>query len=224
MLYPTSKGVIAQTQIAKEIFSEMYHHNNIEVIGNPIREIASLNNEKRENIVLTVGRLISTKHHDELIRMFSSINKPDWKLIIIGEDALRQKNKFRLEKIITELNIKDKVILAGKKENVDEYYLKSKIFAFTSSSEGFPNVVGEAMAAGLPVVAFDCISGPSDMITDNINGYLVPLLNFKLFQEKLCYLMENDNLRIKFGENAKSSIKKYSSEVIATKYKNFIRI
>jgi glycosyltransferase involved in cell wall biosynthesis len=67
---------------------------------------------------------------------------------------------------------KDKVFLEGEQKEIDPWYHRAKLFAFTSSSEGYPNVVGEALSAGLPVVAYDCIAGPSDMIDDGKTGIL----------------------------------------------------
>jgi glycosyltransferase involved in cell wall biosynthesis len=128
----------------------------------------------------------------------------------------------RLQKLVTDLDATDKVVLAGKQFNVEQYYLKSKIFAFTSSSEGFPNVIGEAMSAGLPVVAFDCVAGPSELIRDNVNGFLIPLFDYQLFSEKLEELMDNEQLREKFGAAAGISIKQFSVESIGEKFYSFL--
>jgi glycosyltransferase involved in cell wall biosynthesis len=221
-LYPKATGIIAQTDIAKSIYLQQFNHNNIQVIGNPIRVINNEFNIPREKIVLSVGRLIKTKHHDELIKLFVRINNPDWKLVIVGDDALKQNNMSRLQALIKELNAENQILLAGKQSDVDSYYLKSKIFAFTSSSEGFPNVIGEAQSAGLPVIAFDCIAGPSDLIENDKNGYLIPLFNYSQFEEKLRYLMENSVLIESMGDYARRSIKKFEAQIISEKFYNLI--
>jgi GalNAc-alpha-(1->4)-GalNAc-alpha-(1->3)-diNAcBac-PP-undecaprenol alpha-1,4-N-acetyl-D-galactosaminyltransferase len=222
-LYPFAKGVIAQTEKAKQIYASMYNHRNVVVIGNPVRGINNKGEAvAKENIVLMVGRLIKTKHQDKLIELFVKINQPGWKLVIVGYDHLKQNNMERLQGIVKELNAADKVVLTGKQSNVESYYLKSKIFAFTSSSEGFPNVIGEAMSAGLPVVAFDCVAGPSEMITDNENGFLIPLFDYDLFQQKLSLLMNDDTLRESMGANAKESIQHFDVEKIGNQFYNFI--
>ena len=222
LLYPKAKGIITQTQKAEKIYREKFKHHNIKTIGNPIRLVNVDTEIRKENIVLTVGRLIKSKHHDELIKLFVSIKKPDWKLVIVGGDALKQNNFKRLRLLISELDAINKVELIGETKDVNSFYKKSKIFAFSSSSEGFPNVIGEAMSAGLPVVAFDCMAGPSDMITDGINGYLVPLFNYQEFKEKLLILMDQVEQCNKFGDHAKSTISKYSVDIIGEKYYNFI--
>jgi glycosyltransferase involved in cell wall biosynthesis len=221
-LYPKSSGIICQTEMAKKIILKSFHHENICVIGNPIRQIVSNCEVIKENIVLSVGRLIQTKHFDELIQMFSEIYNPEWKLVIVGDDALKQKNKEQLEQLINNLGMAERIILAGKRNDVDLFFNKAKIFAFTSSSEGFPNVIGEAMSAGLPVVAYNCVSGPSDLIEHNRTGYLISLHDQVDFKNKLKNLMDNEELRERFGINAKESIKRFSSTVIFKKFEKFI--
>lgn len=222
-LYPRAEGIVAQTALAKEIYQRQFHNPNIQVIGNPIRSVSDAGNgRQKENIVLSVGRLIETKHHDELIKLFVNIDRPDWKLVIVGGDALKQNRMEQLQSLIRQLGAEDKIYMAGYREDVDSYYRKSKLFAFTSSSEGFPNVIGEAMSAGLPVVAFDCIAGPSDMIEDGDNGFLIPLFEYDTFEKKLRLLMENEDMRVKMGEKAKKSIRRYSVKSVADKYYQFL--
>jgi GalNAc-alpha-(1->4)-GalNAc-alpha-(1->3)-diNAcBac-PP-undecaprenol alpha-1,4-N-acetyl-D-galactosaminyltransferase len=221
-LYPKASGIIAQTEKSKDIYQTQFSNNNIKVIGNPIKTVTPRNNIERENIVLMVGRLIKSKHQDKLIELFIRISKPGWKLVIVGYDHLKQNNSERLKKIIEDNHAEDSVILVGKQTDVEAYYLKSKIFAFTSSSEGFPNVIGEAMSAGLPVVAFNCVAGPSEMIKDNFNGFLIPLFDYEYFQEKLETLMKDDDLRENFGRRSMEDIKQSSIDRIGEKYLQFI--
>jgi len=222
-LYPKASGLILQTEKAREIYLSRNKHHNIAVIGNPINQIiGSKVQEEREKIVLMVGRLIKTKNQDKLLEMFASINNPDWKLLIVGYDHLKQQNMDRLKTLAKDLKIDDKVIFTGKQEDTNKLYAKSSIFAFTSISEGFPNVIGEAMVSGLPVIAFDCVAGPSEMITDGLNGYLIPLHDYHLFQERLGELMKNNELRRRLGDNGRESIKKFSSEIICENFYRFI--
>ena len=221
-LYSKAKGVIAQTAKAKEIYSKQFHNDNVIVIGNPIRDIKPKNIE-REDIIVSVGRLIDTKNFDQLINIFSKIENKNWKLIIIGGDALKQNNSVKLQQQINNLNLNEKIILAGTQKDVESYLLKSKIFAFTSSSEGFPNVIGEAMSAGLPVIAYGCIAGPSDMIEDGNNGFLIPLFDQELFVNKLNYLTNHEEIITEMGNNARDFIiKRFSTKTICEQYFNFI--
>jgi GalNAc-alpha-(1->4)-GalNAc-alpha-(1->3)-diNAcBac-PP-undecaprenol alpha-1,4-N-acetyl-D-galactosaminyltransferase len=222
LLYPKATGVICQTEVAKNIYSKMFYHTNLVVIGNPIRAIESNITRKQENIILSVGRLIQSKNHDELIKIFSQIDANDWKLIIVGDDALNQKNMKRLNKLVHDLGIDNRVELTGTRMNVETFYIRAKIFAFTSSSEGFPNVVGEAMSAGLPVIAYDCVAGPSDLIEDNKTGFLVELHNQKAFKSALTKLMHNEDLCNQFGERGKMKIRKFSVQNIGREYEKAI--
>jgi len=106
----------------------------------------------------------------------------------------------------------------GFQSDVNTYYRESKIFAFTSSSEGFPNVVGEALAHGLPVVSYDCTAGPSEMIADGGNGFLVPVFDDSAFCDKLALLMTDESLRTRMSENATRSIQQFNSTVIASQF------
>jgi len=222
LLYPRADGIIVQTEKAKDIYSQRFRHSNICVIGNPIREIKADKDTEKENLVLMVGRLIESKHQDELIRLFLEADIQGWRLEIVGYDHLKQKHSERLQEIIDQHEARDRVSLEGKQAGIDQYYSRSRIFAFTSSSEGFPNVIGEAMSAGVPVVAFDCVAGPSDMIRDEINGYLIPLFDYEQFREKLARLMHNTELREGFGELARLDIQEFSLARIGEGFEAFI--
>ena len=220
-LYPKSTGIIAQTQKAKEIYLTQFHHDNIVVIGNPIRQIGD-RGIKRGNIVVSVGRLIDTKNFDQLIEIFAAIDAPDWKLVIVGGDALKQKNSIVLQEQINRLGLQERVILTGQQSDVESYLLRAKIFAFTSSSEGFPNVIGEAMSAGLPVVAYDCVAGPSDMIEDGMNGYLIPLFDKEKFTCKLRELMFDEESVERMGRYASQSIQRFNVNQVTEDYYHVI--
>jgi len=222
-LYPGATGIIAQTELAKKIYFRKSLNNNIKVIGNPIRDLKPGKQEyEKENIILTVGRLIKTKHHDRLIRIFRKIDNDNWKLVIVGGDALKQNGMARLSNLVEKYNMEDKIELTGTVSNIEAYYHRSKIFVFTSSSEGFPNVIGEAMSAGLPVISYDCVAGPSEMIDDGENGYLIPLFDDEQYLDKLNTMVNNQHLRKKMGEASRKKIDVYSVDNIAEKYYSFI--
>ena len=222
-LYPKATGVIAQTEAARQIYQQMYQHSNIEVIGNPIAGVTIDESVAKENIVLSVGRLINTKHHDELIKLFVGLKRKDWKLLLVGGDALRQNNMDRLKALIKDLKAEDQVYLEGNQKDVASYYNRSKIFAFSSSSEGFPNVLGEALSAKLPVVAFDCIAGPADLIIPEDNGFLIDLFDYEEFANKLDLLMMNRELRETYAKNALNSIQRFKASSIAEEIFRFIQ-
>jgi GalNAc-alpha-(1->4)-GalNAc-alpha-(1->3)-diNAcBac-PP-undecaprenol alpha-1,4-N-acetyl-D-galactosaminyltransferase len=219
-LYPKATGIIAQTRTAQQFSEGRFKHHNIAVIGNPIKRVVG--NGERKKAILTVGRLIESKHHDRLIHIFSKLNAPEWELIIVGDDALKQNNMVRLNKLVEELGLAGKVALLGARKDVDRFYLSSKIFAFTSSVEGFPNVVGEAMSAGLPVVSYDCNAGPSEMIKDGKNGYLIKQFDDDAFVEKLQHLVDNPILVSQMAIEAIETMEQFSLQTIGNKYLKFL--
>ena len=221
-LYPGASGFIAQTTYAANNAKKNGLNTNIKVIGNPIKQISLPSIPDREKIVLSVGRLIKTKHFDDLIRMFVSLDMPDWKLVIIGGNAKNQDQLTELRQLIKQLNAEDKVALTGEISNVEDYYKKASVFAFSSSSEGFPNVIGEALSYGLPVVAYDCVAGPADMIAHEENGFLVKTHDHEDFSQKLRLLMENSELRENFSLKATQKTTRFSKEEVAEQFFKFI--
>jgi glycosyltransferase involved in cell wall biosynthesis len=99
---------------------------------------------------------------------------------------------------------------------------QSGIFVLSSRTEGFPNVLGEAMACGLPVVSFDCPSGPSEMIQDGVNGLLVPPENIQELSSALERLMSSAELRKKLGEQARKITEPYSLDKIVQSWEELI--
>ena len=217
-LYIKAAGIIVQTLKAKEIYQKFLPEGKLTVIGNPVRSIGYLPEEQRENIVLSVGMLLKTKNFDRLIKLFAAINMDNWKLVIVGDDALKQHNKTQLKALIEELNCERKIILTGLVSDVDLLYKKSRIFAFASGSEGFPNVIGEAISAGLPVVAFSNVVEPSKLVSDGYNGFLVPVNDYEYFKERLSQLMADDRLRQTMGVNGLNKIQDFATDIIGEKY------
>jgi glycosyltransferase involved in cell wall biosynthesis len=220
-LYPSASGFIAQTSQAATIAKNNNWNKNIAIIGNPIR-VLDLPDVEKENLVLTVGRLIPTKNVDQLINIFSNINNLDWQLQVVGGNA---KQLNLLGQYITQVEILGKteqIKLLGQQKDVVYYLAKSKIFTFMSTSEGFPNALGEAMAAGCACIAYDCVAGPSDLIDDGVNGFLIPLNNHELYQKRLSELMADEDLRLRFGKAAVEKMKRFSSELITQRYLDFI--
>jgi GalNAc-alpha-(1->4)-GalNAc-alpha-(1->3)-diNAcBac-PP-undecaprenol alpha-1,4-N-acetyl-D-galactosaminyltransferase len=222
LLYKYASAIIVQTNQAKDIYQVRFRSTQIIVIGNPIRELAEGNDNSRENIILTVGRLIPSKNHAALIETFVKLNNHGWKLVIVGGDAQKMNLMMELRTRISKLCVEDQVILTGTRPDVESFYLGSKIFVLTSDSEGFPNVIGEAMSAGLPVVAFNCIAGPSDLISDGEDGYLVPLHDYGMLGNRLTQLMNDTELRERFGRRARNNVKRYGVEKIGEKYYSLI--
>ena len=99
-------------------------------------------------------------------------------------------------------------------------YLESSICIVSSRYEGFSMAIVEAMASGVPCVSFDCPFGPRNIIKNEEDGILVEYLNSKALADNICRLIEDDNLRIKLGANARVNIQRFSEEKIMNQWIN----
>jgi glycosyltransferase involved in cell wall biosynthesis len=219
LFYPKSYGIIAQTNFAKKKMLQKIGHKNVTVIGNPIKSIETNDVVQRQNIILNVGRFIPTKHQDLLLDYFSQIDNENWELWFLGEGETLEFVKQRAK----DLKVESKVKFLGNQKNIGDYYLQSKIFAFTTSSEGFPNALGEAMGAGCACISFDCVAGPSDLITNNVDGILIQPDHHEDFKSRLVELMHSEFKINYLGANAKEKITmNYNEKVISDKYFYFL--
>lgn len=216
-IYKRAAGIITQTERAKQVIMAITKHPNITVIGNPIKKIKN-NKVEKENIILNVGRMIKSKRQELLMEVFSKTDFSNWKLVFLGKGAQGDSLKRKAETF----GISSNVVFAGEQKNIDEYYCKSKIFAFTSYSEGFPNALGEALSTPLASISFDCSAGVRDLIKNSFNGYLIPLGDIEQYKCKLSLLMQDEKLREYFEKNAKICIEEYSINNIGEKFYNFI--
>ncbi len=220
-VYPMADKIVLQTRGIKKIYETKIDSRKINILPNPISsKLSQLRdaNVEKENLILTVGRLDKNKCQEELIHAFSSIESGNWRLLIIGEGN----NKQVLKTLIEHLNLTDKIKIISNVQHIDEYYNKASVFVFTSKTEGFPNALLEAMHFGLPCISSDCDFGPSDLIDDGINGFLVPLNNDGILKERLSQLINNEDLRKIFSCKAKRSTEKYKSNLAISQWEKLI--
>jgi len=219
LTYPMANMLVVQTQAIKEYYLPKIKEEKIAVIPNPINpDFNSTVAGGRQNVVLNVGRLADQKAQDLLIRAFAQLKPSGWKLHIVGEGN----NRSRLEELIAELKMNDCIELKGKSTDIERYYLGSKIFAFTSIFEGFPNALLEAMHFGLACVSTNCPTGPSDLIEDGVNGYLIPVNDQAALEKKLQQLMLNEKERIRFGLAARKSADRFRVEKVVKEWESLL--
>ena len=191
---------------------------NIIVMPNPVSfkcETPSRLDEKR---VISIGRLDHMKNFSSLINVFKIVNKrfPDWTLEIYGDGA----EMPSLQNQIIEAGLQDVVFMRGFTDRVQEVMSNSSVFAFTSLSEGMPMALLEAMECGLPVVSYNCPHGPSDIISDGKDGFLIPINNEQLMADRICDLIGNENLRKSMGKRAKEKAQSFQIESIIDRWMN----
>lgn len=165
----------------------------------------------KKKTILAVGRLTYQKSFDRLLKIWSSIgNKNGWQLKIMGDGEEKEK----LIELIKELNIADSVCLASASKSIDEEYRSASILAMTSRYEGLPLVLIESKSFGLPAIAFDCKTGPGELIKDSLDGFLIPEENCEAFKAKLEKLMDDHELRKVMQYNALVASHNYSTDMI----------
>ncbi len=217
-LYPFSKALIVQGTYIKGYFP--YMKNKIFVIHNSISVTEStVNPSKRLNKIITVGRLNAQKDHETLIKAFSVLVPKYfmWILEIYGEGSERKK----LEMLISKLSLESKVFLKGLHLPIQEKLNMASIFVFPSLFEVFPNALGEAMAAGLPVIVSNC-DGNLELVQHEENGLVFPVKDQKALTNYLEELMENSIRREQLGKKAKKSIEKFIPSRIYKQWEDII--
>lgn len=173
--------------------------------------IASLQNKS----VIFVGRFSVQKDIGSLLRIWKIVHQryPNWSLNIYGDGELKD---YYLP-IINSLNAN--VLVFEPVEQIMDRYMENSILLLTSLYEPFGLVLPEAMSCGLPVVSFDCPYGPSSIITDGVDGLLEKDRDIDAFADKVCRLIEDQNLRQRMGQTAILSAQRYSADKIMPKWK-----
>jgi len=225
--YSLSDYIIAQSsEMGKDLKSYLDLSNNkVIVINNPIngeieKYMSSKKNSsvkvKKEDYFLCVGRLEEQKAFHYAIDAFLVIHKkyPDIRLKIVGKGNLEAKLKEQVYK----LGIEKNVDFEGFQSNMIPYFLSAKATLLTSLYEGFPNVLVESIALGTPVVSFDCPSGPSEIIEDEVNGYLVKYKDITHLQK----CMEMALVKSWNNEKLIDSVSYYSSDNILSQYEKIL--
>ena len=189
---------------------------NIRVIPNAANFIAENYSDCTAKRVIAVGRLDYQKSFDRLILVWEKVHEkmPDWRLDIFGQGEWKE----MLQRMIDERRLQDCVKLNGPTKDIGKEYAESSMLVMSSHYEGFPMVMIEAMACGLPAVCFDFKCGPRDIIVEGENGVIVPDGDIDGLAEAIVRLMRDDELRKRMGENAKMVVETYSEDKVMRKW------
>lgn len=213
--------VITLTERDKELWQQGLQKIQAKIvsIGNPtsyenIKHKPNLNSK----VILSVGHLTHVKGFDVLIAAWSQVcqKNMDWVLRIVGSGEDEEK----LKKQVKDLNIQNNVDFISATRDVDRYYKSSSFYCLSSRFEGLPMVLLEAQAFGLPLLSFNCDTGPSDIIEHNINGYLIKNGDVKelaFYLNKACKMSNENYIAMTFA--SKININKFSIDNIITKWK-----
>lgn len=170
--------------------------------------------------IISVGRFCPQKGYDLLVEIAAEFFKkhPDWRWDIYGDGP-----DFDVVKaLVEEKSLGDKLFLMGSTSRLYELYGEYAFYAMTSRMEGLPMVLLEAKAQRLPLVSFDCPTGPSEIIRDGVDGFLAGEENVPELTEKICRLAEDTALREKFSQAAHGNLREFSYEDIVGQWKDLI--
>lgn len=194
---------------------------NMEVIPNAAMHVSKSYSDVTNKRVIAVGRLDYQKGFDRLIEAWKLIQRTgewtDWRLDIFGQGEW----KDMLQQMIDERGLQHSVRINKPTKQIGEEYVKSSLLVMSSHYEGFPMVMIEAMACGLPVVSFDYKCGPKDIIQHGINGLLVPEGDVKALANAMMEVMADEAYRRMLSQNARKVVDTYSEEAVM---KQWIRL
>lgn len=236
-LYSRADFLVPVANAIKDDLSNNFNINiDSKVIYNPydINKINFLSSKRisininKSKSIITVGSLDIRKNHKLLIKAFSRLVDKEYKLYILG----RGQRKNNLQKLASDLGLGDNVIFINFDNNPYKYLSKCCLFVFSSNSEGFPNVVVEALACGLPVISTDCLSGPREILAPGTNynvqlqnkieyaeyGILTPINDVERMREAMELLIRNKSLREAYARKAKKRAQNFAVEKIASQY------
>lgn len=215
-IYKYSKVIICQNKNVQEYFINHSFKNDLLILPNPVNynDIPIERPFNKKNEIVTVGRLVPQKNQELLIEAFNNIKNdfPMYSLKIYGVGPLQEK----LSKKINDLNLSDRIFLMGAKKRVMFEVNKAAIFVLSSNFEGFPNVLIEAMATGMPVISSDFGTGiAKELINDGVNGYLFKVNSCSDLTKVLKKLLNRSGEFDQMGELNKKIASNYASDVVS---------
>ena len=190
------------------------YHQNVRVIPNFVHQHKLCISGQDHKNVIVVGRFDYQKRVQDAIQIWSLVRErhPDWILNIYGEGEMIEDIKKFASSI-------GNIIIHPPTCHIIQAYCDNTLLMMTSLFEPFGIVMLEAMSCGLPVIAFDCPYGPSDIITDGKNGFLIKDRNLIDYANKVCMLMENRKMRIEMGQNGVLSSQSFSPKHVMPLWK-----
>jgi len=215
-LYPSADAVVLQSAAVRDNWAaEFISKKRLHVIPNPVLPETGLaaretGFEDKIPFIVSMGRLVPQKGFNDLLKAFYEYyrSNKNWSLVILGQGPQQE----YLKAYARELGIESNVYLPGRVKEPRSIIKQAEFYVLSSKYEGFPNALLEAMSCGLPVISFDCPSGPSDIISHGENGLLVPSGDIEGLVTAMKRLVGNKSERYKMGNCAHKVLEKYSVE------------
>jgi len=233
LLFPRAELIVAVAEGVKQDLITRFKipSDKITVIHNPIdikliRQKAAetmdvqLFDEPAKMLVIAVGRLVKAKGFDLLIQAFAEL--PDQigaKLLILGEGNER----IKIEQLIKQFRLERKVLLPGATDNPWAYMVKADLFVLSSRTEAFPNVIGEALLLGLPILATNCSPGVCEYLQNGRFGHLVPSGDIKALANGMEKLLVDHVLRRELATHVAEHVESFGLPIITKKYEAVLK-
>lgn len=222
--YPALDAVVTLTETDAQAYRTLVPDTHIEAIPNAVPHHNGHRHSSetvRSHTVVAAGRLTPQKGFDQLIRAWALVTQdhPHWHLEIYGSGPEHP----HLQSIVDELGLNDSISLAGHVDDLPDIFASAGLFVLSSRYEGFPMVLLEAMSHALPAVAFDCPTGPSEIIQDGVTGRLVPAGHTSELAAAISSLIEQPSLRNQLGQAAAIHAQTYDRDLIATRWEDLFQ-
>ncbi|MFG1709019.1 glycosyltransferase family 4 protein [Nonomuraea sp. M3C6] len=181
-------------------------------IPNAVHQVDQERSQQVNPVLIAAGRLVPQKGFDLLIEAFAQVapEHPDWRLRIFGTGP----RKAQLSGLIEQYGLGEHVTLPGRTDRLEKELTDASVYALSSRFEGLPMVMIEAMTHALPVVAFDCPTGPRDVLTDGVDGVLVPPRDVHALAAALNRVIADRELRVRMGRAAAKTSRAYAPELV----------
>lgn len=210
------RNYLEQYNITENKITSIYNYLDMDAV-----KIKKFDIEKKK--IITVARIDYAKGMELLIEVAANVlNKhPDWQWDVYGDG-----DKAYTRKIIAlrdSRGLENRLNFKGKCSNIYSKYSDYDIFVFTSRFEGFGLTLLEAMASGLPAVSFDIYSGPSEIISNGVNGFLVEAYDILTMSDKICTLIENRKVLSSFAYSSRINMYKFEKNNLMIQWKKLLR-
>lgn len=222
-IFEKCDGIVFQTERVKALFDESTRAKSVVIpnaVGNEYVYDTEWNPDGRK-VISAVGRLSAEKNYPLMIEAFSIFweTHQDYSLEIYGDGPEKEKIQGLIETSI----VRNNVHLMGTFPDAIKKISDSKVYLLTSTYEGMPNTLMEAMAIGMPCIATDCEFGPAELIETEVNGLLVPVNDTRAIAQSLSRVVDDEAFLVALGRNAKRILEFQSVGTVSEEYRKFLK-
>ncbi|MCK2216876.1 glycosyltransferase family 4 protein [Actinomadura sp. ATCC 31491] len=210
--YGRLDAVTVLTRTNRLEYQRLLPRTPIVQIPNAVHKVDQEPSQQVNPVVVAAGRLVPQKGFDLLIEAFAQVvpEHPEWRLRIFGDGPRRGE----LTGLVEQHGLGGHVSLPGRTDRLERELSDASVYALSSRFEGLPMVMIEAMTHALPVVAFDCPTGPGDVLRDGVDGVLVPPRDVDALAAALDRVIGDRRLRVRMGREAAKTARAYAPELV----------